>query len=89
MLPFLDLIIKRKEDGNFIFSIYRKPTHTGSYLKYNSYHPWAHKKAVAKSLIDRAKTLCDEDNYNIELKYIKKTLAKNGYPRSVINTILR
>ena len=66
-LPFLDLQIKRKENGTFSFSIYRKPTNTGNYLKFDSYHPLAHKRAVAKSLIDRANNLCDEQNLMGEL----------------------
>ena len=61
-LPFLDLLIIRAPSGNLSFSIYRKPTHTNNYLKFNSNNPMGHKKAVAKSLFDRAKNLCSEEN---------------------------
>ena len=60
--PFLDTIIIRAPSGNLSFSIYRKPTHTNNYLKFNSNNPMGHKKAVAKSLFDRAKNLCSEEN---------------------------
>ena len=62
-LPFLDLMINRRENGSLSFSIHRKPTFTGNYLNFDSYHPIAHKRAVVKSLVDRAKNLCDEDMY--------------------------
>ena len=29
-------------------------------MKYNSYNPFNHKRAVVKSLIDRAENICDE-----------------------------
>ena len=61
-LPFLDLQIFRTSSGNFSFSVYRKPTHTGNYLKFQSNHPKCHKRAVVKSLTDRAKKLCSADN---------------------------
>ena len=61
-LPFLDLLIIRAPSGNLSFSIYRKPTHTNNYLKFNRNNPIGHKKAVAKSLFDRAKNLCNEEN---------------------------
>ena len=61
-LPFLDLLIVRAPSGNLSFSIYRKPTHANNYPKFNSNNPMGHKKAVAKSLFDRAKKLCSEEN---------------------------
>ena len=86
-LPFLDLMIYRRENGTLSFSIYRKPTFTGNYLNFDSYHPIAHKRAVVKSLVDRAKNLCDEDTYSNEIKIITSNLCRNGYPRSLVNSI--
>ena len=61
-LSYLDLLIIRAPSGNISFSIYRKPTHTNNYLKFNSNNPMGHKKAVAKSLFERAKKLFSEEN---------------------------
>jgi len=53
-LPFLDVLLKRKEDGSFSFSVYRKKTHTDKYLNYKSHHHHSQKIAVIHSLAFRA-----------------------------------
>ena len=63
-LPFLDLMIHRRENGFLPFSIYQNPNFTGNYLSLDSFHHIARKRAVVKSLVDRAKNLCDEDTYS-------------------------
>ena len=37
-LPFLDMEIIRQEQGNVKFSIYRKPTFSGTLLNFHSYN---------------------------------------------------
>ena len=37
-IPFLDVLISRKEDGTLGHQVYRKKTHIDSYLHANSYH---------------------------------------------------
>jgi len=66
----LDLLITRNLEGSFKFSIYRKPTHTENYLKFDSNHPRNHKEAVAISLIDRALNLCSPTLLEDELNHI-------------------
>ena len=87
-IPFLDLLVHRKEAGSLKFSIFRKPTFTGSYLKFDSYHSMSQKRAVVKSLIDRARNLCDEDTLDNELNKITNLLKNNGYPISFTNSII-
>ncbi|XP_035701215.1 uncharacterized protein LOC118433390 [Folsomia candida] len=48
-LPFLDVLISRDEDGTIHRQVYRKPTHTGRYLNYNSYHHPSQKLAVRQA----------------------------------------
>lgn len=60
-LPFLDLQIIRKNDGSLTFTVYRKPTHTENYLKFDSSNPINHKKAVIRSLIDRSLKICSNE----------------------------
>ena len=81
-LPFLDLLIHRNSSSRFSFSIYRKDTHTENYLKFNSNNPVCHKRAVAKSLLDRANRLCSQNELPYELQHIKNTLRSNGYPKN-------
>ena len=54
---FLDTLSKPNGEGLFI-SVYRKPTHTDRYLKFNSSHPILAKRAVVRALMDRAEKIC-------------------------------
>ena len=53
-LPYLDLKISRNSNGSLSFDVYRKPTHTNDYLKYNSYNPKSQKRSVVSSLFWRS-----------------------------------
>ena len=44
-----------------------------------------HKRAVVKSLTDRARKLCSEDQLQEELHQIKSSLKINGYPEKFCN----
>ena len=67
------------------FTVYRKPTHTENYLKFDSANPLNHKKAVIRSLIDRSLKICsNQDLLEYEYLEIESTLSKNGYPKSLI-----
>ena len=50
-LPFLDLEIKKSENGELKFGIYRKPTHMNAYITNDLYHPGEHKKAAFLSMM--------------------------------------
>jgi hypothetical protein len=49
-IAFLNLKIQKLNDGSLSFKILRKESNTGSYLDYNSYHPKAQRRSVARSL---------------------------------------
>ena len=51
-LAFLDVLIKRKENGTISTSVHRKSTHKN--LDFSSHHPLSHKKAVVSTLLNRA-----------------------------------
>ena len=88
-LPFLDLLIHRQPDGSIITSVYRKPTHSESYLKYHSCSPSSSKAAVVSTLVRRAFNLCHQSKLDDELHHIGQVLAANGYPPSfVLKTML-
>ena len=62
-LPFLDTLLRRREDGNLDVSVYRKPTHTDRYLQFESYHPTHAKRGVVRCLHDRARrVISTQDN---------------------------
>ena len=51
-IAFMDALLRR--DNQLSSIVYPKPTHIHRYLPYDSHHPPAHKRAVVKSLMDRA-----------------------------------
>ena len=52
-LAFLDTLLKRN-NGEIYVLVYRKPTHTDQYLRYNSHHQTSSKESVVSSLFNRA-----------------------------------
>ncbi|UYV75030.1 hypothetical protein LAZ67_12002186 [Cordylochernes scorpioides] len=89
-LPFLDVGLSRKEDGSILTSVYRKPTDCGIHLNFNSNNPILHKRQVIKSLVQRAKQVCtDQDIYKKEIKKIRAELKQSEYPVGFINKWIR
>ena len=64
-MPFLDILVTPGRDGSLSTSVYRKPTHTGLYLQWDSHHPLTSKYSVIGTLQHRANTICS----NTELLY--------------------
>ena len=87
-LPFLDILINRKEDGSFMFGVYRKLSHTGKYLDYDSLNPYAHKRSVLMLLVYRALKICSKETLDHELETVTKMLTDNGYPLRMIKQII-
>ena len=87
-MPFLDVLLTREEDGTVSTSVYRKPTHTDQYLVFESHHPMAHKRAVVKTLMHRAETLCSLGvSQAQEGKRLQEALEKNGYPPTFVQRL--
>ncbi len=91
VLPFLDLLITRPNTTvgrKFSLQVYRKSTHSDSYVHYRSSHPFSAKKNVMNCLLLRAYRLLRNhpDKLKIELNYLQRAfcLERNGYPRTVV-----
>ena len=78
-LPFLDVLVLR-ENGKLSFTVYRKPTHSGSYLHFFSNHSDQVKRSMASGLFLRALRICSPKYLDQELNSIRKQLSKLGYP---------
>ena len=50
MLPFLDTLLRRKEDGSLDVLVYRKPMHTDWYLHFESHQPTLVKRGVVRCI---------------------------------------
>ena len=84
-IAFLDTMVHHQEDGKLITTVYPKPTHTDRYLSYLLHHPSMHKRAVVKSLMDRAERIpSTKSDRNKEKQRIMSTLQSNGYPKRFI-----
>ena len=88
-LPFLDLCIKRS-NGEFLTSIYRKPTYTGLLSKYDSFSPILYKSNLVATLTYRAYKLSSNFiNFHIDMTYITGVLRSNGYPLPFIDKTVK
>lgn len=83
-LAFLDVCVEKDRD-TLRTTVFRKKTHTGQYLNFQSNHQTSVKEGVAYSLFDRAKSICsNQDGLNEEIKRVEEDLINNGYPRSFV-----
>ena len=80
-LPFLDITVCRQVDGRLATNTYRKPTHTGRFLQFDSNHPASVKNSVALSLLKRVGNITESDEAkHREIEQVVSELSANGYP---------
>ena len=78
-IPFLDILIIRKEDGSLGHKVFRKSTHTESYLHADSHHRPAQKLGVLNTLAIRALRISDTEHINEEKRHLISTFKNIGY----------
>ena len=84
-LPFLDINLRKENDGTISTSVFRKRTHMDQYLQFSSHHPLAHKRSVVRTLFSRTSSLLSSlVQHSLEEKYIFDALRTNGYPKNLI-----
>ena len=86
-LPFLDVLVETN-DHEFITSVYRKPTFTGQYTRWNSFCPMKKNNNLISTLVHRALVICSKSTLENELSNIRSILINNGYPEAIINTVM-
>ena len=85
-IPFLDTLITPNNDGSLQTKVYRKPTHTNQYLKWDSHHAISNKYSVISSLLHRANDICSsQELLEEEEKHIQEALTACKYPMWAIN----
>jgi hypothetical protein len=83
-IPFLDVLLCRKEDGTIERKVYRKPTWIGQYIHFYSFVPLKRKRNLIKNLAFRARKICSSDTVEQELRFLHNVFLKNGYPEQFI-----
>ena len=81
-MHFLDMLITPTENGRLNTTVYRKPTHTDMYLKWDSHYPISSKYSVIGTPHHRAKTVCSSPNMlQREEEHLSRVLTKcNNQP---------
>ena len=82
-LPFLDVLVEKSNEG-FLTSVFRKPTFTGQYFRWDSFGPTKRKTNLIETLVHRALLICSKSKLQHELENISSILRNNGYPESII-----
>ena len=86
-LPFLDVLVFR-ETSHFTTSVYRKPTFTGVYTRWDSFCATSQKIALIRSLTLRAKRICSGKHLDKEIVVLKSIFARNGYPAPITEQVI-
>ena len=82
-LPFLDILVERTELA-FETSVYRKPTFSGQYIRWESFSPRKRKTNLIATLVHRALMICTKNKLKQEIDFIKNILLNNGYPEDIV-----
>ena len=88
ILFLLDILVNRT-NFDIQTSVYHKPSFIGSYTRWGSFFPFRRKSNLIKELVHRALMICSKQKLADDLKCIKTTLLKNGYPEDIITTTIR
>ena len=84
-LSFLDVKVDKSEK-QFQRSVYRKPTFTGRYMRWDSFAPFKRKTNLIETLVHRALVICPPGKVKQELDCIRSILKNSGYPKTIINS---
>ena len=82
---FLDTVVVRSSNNTPNFKVYRKPTHSNSYIHAFSNHSDNVKLGVISNIFLRAYKICDMEYLDEELQTIKSSFQKLGYSLYFIN----
>lgn len=87
-VPFLDTKLIRTEQNTIILDWYIKPTSSGRYMNYVSYHDEKMKINLVLGLKHRVENICHPSFRKNNLIKLKNMLLDNNYPPSLLNKLL-
>ena len=85
---FLDVLVE-KSNTKFLTSVYRKPSFSGLYNRWDSFGPKSRKNNLTGTLVHRALAICSPSKLPNEIDFIRSGLCSNGYPENVINSRIK
>ena len=84
-ISFLDVNVIR-EQGEFITSVYRKPTFSGVYTQFDSFLPDTYKIGMVYTLANRCFRICSSwSMFHQQLTLLREIFKKNGYPENFMD----
>ena len=79
-LSFIGVDVERGE-GNFVTSVFRKPTYTGLLTKFDSFIPERYKQNLISIMVYRAFHICSNYmNFHIEIEFLRDIFQKKWLP---------
>ena len=88
-VPFLDILLSRKEDESLAHQVYRKKIHTDKNIRSDSHHHPAQKIDVINTLTIRAKRIYDSTHLDCELEHLGKVFKDNGYNENLLRKTMK
>jgi len=88
-IPFLDVLVTRKVDGTLGHKVFRKKTHTESYLHADSHHHPSQKIGVLNTLAIRASRIFDSEHLKDENNHLTNIFKSIGYKSKDIKNVLK
>jgi len=86
-ISFLDTLLIINEN-RLEFNWYHKPTFSGRFLNFLSYHPISHKIGVVMGLVDKTFHLSHPKFHEKNLSFVINILLENSYPLQFIHRII-
>ncbi|BHF62726.1 hypothetical protein SprV_0200571200 [Sparganum proliferum] len=83
-IAFLDVLLRRQEDGSIQRRVFRKKTWTGQYINFHSFVPLNIKRNLVQGLAARVRRICSPETVDAELQQLRNILNENGYPERFI-----
>ena len=87
-MSFLDVLVE-KEGTGLLTSVYRRPTFTGQYIRWNFFSRKTRQISLIKTLVHRALMICSKTKLSSELDRVKHLLIVNGYPDDVLISCIK
>lgn len=84
-MSFLDILVKRQENGSLSLDLFKKKTFSGRYVNFLSAHSTQVKIGIIKSITYKILTLSDPQYHLKNFREMEKDLILNNYPKKFID----